>query len=258
MGKFVYLGLLCAFFATFTSDVLSASCRSTGYHSQVKVKQVLDADLIELASGQQVRLIGIQAPLRNRATDELALKLSAQSSKLLKDILAEQPSISLVLDKELLDSDDHMLAHVFLADGQNIQQLLLEQGAVQLDIQAPNTMFWGCYFQAQKLAIQQQSGVWAHAEFQAKPAQQARFSSDVKQNWLGKVIRVFEQQQSTWLVLNDWLYIQVPDSVKRRYFTEMTFSELIGKQIIVNSSVSYKNNRWQGQVVNPWELINQF
>lgn len=258
MSKRAWLALFFVVIAQSYSQALAASCRSTGYHSQVKVHKVLGGDLIELASGQQVRLIGVQAPLRNRATDSLALKLSTQSSQVLTDILAGQESVSLVLDKELLDKEDHMLAHVFLPDGQNIQHLLLTQGAVQLDIQPPNSMFWGCYFQAQSKAIKEKTGVWAFSEFQAKPAQQARFSSDIKQNWFGKVIRVFEHHQSTWLVLNDWLYVQVTDNVKMRYFRQTSFQQLIGKEVIVNSSVSYKNSRWQGEVVNPWELIADF
>ena len=258
MTKLTWLGLLLLTCVGNLSLAKASSCQSSGYHSQVKLKQVLDADLIELASGQLVRLIGVQAPLRKRPAEPNTIEIAKQSTAQLQAILDKQAYLNLVLDKALLDNDNHMLAHLFLADGQNVQQLLLQQGAVQLDIQQPNRMFWQCYFQAQLTAMRKENGVWAHADFQAKPAEQARYSTNVSQNWLGRVFRVFEQNQSTWLVLNDWLYVEIPNKVHKKHFKKLNLHQLKGQQVLVDSSVSYKNNRWQALVSEPWQFVSHF
>ncbi|EWH09355.1 nuclease [Catenovulum agarivorans DS-2] len=239
------------------AGAIASTCQSSGYHSQVQVKRVIDATTIQLVSGQHVRLIGVKLPTtQGKANDKQARQVAEQSNLLLKQTLATAPEIKLVLDKNLLDHNNHMLAHVFLPSDQNVQQLLLQQGAVQLDIQQPNTMFWRCYYQAQLDALNQHTGLWAFKAFQAQPAEQAKASQQANQNWSGKVVRVFQHKQATWLVINDWFYVEVPDKVKTRHFRQTNFKSLIGQQVIINSPVHYKNRRWQGLLAEPWQLIN--
>lgn len=86
MTKLTWLGLLLLTCVGNLSLAKASSCQSSGYHSQVKLKQVLDADLIELASGQLVRLIGVQAPLRKRPAEPNTIEIAKQSTAQLQAI----------------------------------------------------------------------------------------------------------------------------------------------------------------------------
>ncbi|WP_143871507.1 thermonuclease family protein [Catenovulum sediminis] len=230
-------------------------CTAERYDSKGVVKQLIDTDSVELTNGQVVRLIGVQAVSRNLKAINQQFETANWAQSQAQQILPANTEVHLVLDQQLVDLDNRLLAHMFTSSGTNVQQKILAEGLAEAAIEQPNTLFWRCYYQAEVNALKAQRGIWQHQAFQPKAANLARHSSEIIQNWQGKLDRVFHQHGATWLVLNDWLYVKVDDAVKRSVFAKTHFENLKGQSLIVKSTVGYQKGRWQAELFEAWQLI---
>ncbi len=124
--------------------------------SSAIVAKVLDGDTVELASGKQVRLIGIDAPEKGKP-------LYSESRDFLKNIV-ENKEVKLEGDIENADKYGRLLRYIY-ADDRFVNLLMLQEGYAAAYSFEPNQKYAGEFREAEKLARQKKLGIWKTSEF---------------------------------------------------------------------------------------------
>lgn len=119
---------------------------------QVAVTKVIDGDTFHLASGESVRIVGIDAPERDDPFGPMA-------TKCLKDILNGQ-KVRIVPATEPRDKYGRMLAWVYTEDGTFVNVELLRRGCAWLMVIPPNFEHLKERVSAQEAAKGFKRGVW--------------------------------------------------------------------------------------------------
>lgn len=116
------------------------------------VAQVIDGDTIRLASGERVRLIGVNSPERKE-------RLGSMATQCLKDILGGQ-RVRLEVGVEPRDRYRRLLAHVYTKDGLYVNAELLRRGCAKLMVIGANVSHLFQLVKAQEEARKAKVGVW--------------------------------------------------------------------------------------------------
>lgn len=164
--------LFFVFFLLGSSLYAQEDCAPQANIHPVKVAHVYDGDTVKLSTGKKVRLIGINTPEvagRNRAGEPFGQKARRALYTRLKG-----KSVFLEKGVETRDRYKRLLAHLFLADGSNISAWLVEQGYAYAHATPPNLKHQNCYHQAELRARQKKRGIWGHAYFSPRPAEQVK------------------------------------------------------------------------------------
>lgn len=162
-----------------------------------RVEQVYDGDTVRLATGQRVRLIGINTPeVAHRNQPEQPGGVEA--SRFLQQRL-EGKRVRMEFGPERADKYGRLLAHLYDEDGTNINRLLLEQGLAHAVIKPPSITHIDDYFAAEAAARTQQLGIWQLPHFQVAPIREAAQMRNSFRRLQGRVERV-EENNSAWLI----------------------------------------------------------
>ena len=130
--------------------------------------QVGDGDTVILASGQKVRLLGIDAPEMER-DGQPADFLAHKAKRVLAD-LAQGKRVRLEYDQLRYDRYGRTLAYLFLPDGTNLSRELVRQGLARVYTVPPNMRFREELLAAQREAIKARRGIWLKALKQDEPS----------------------------------------------------------------------------------------
>lgn len=172
--------LFCALLATAVSAATEIA----------EVRHVIDGDTLVLANGTHVRLIGINAPeIGHSCQSWPAIRGTATSPHFGKDCTPtlDQPLArearaqltSLVRRRQVMLSFEHehhdrygrLLAHVLLADGQSMEEILLRQGLAWMVAIPPNIAQLGRLQAAEQEARARQTGIWNEPAYKPVPAE---------------------------------------------------------------------------------------
>ncbi len=218
----------------------------------VEVRHVIDGDTVILTDNRHVRLIGINAPEidhHGQATQTGAIK----ARKFLEELLNEQQQLYLVYDHDRFDRYQRTLAHLFLADGSNIQGMLLQQGlAFPLTI-PPNLTFLNCYQYKAQVARDKSKGVWSLDDYQPLSVTNIAPDDIGYRIIVGKVSRISSGTSATWLDLepNVSLYITHQD---RRYFDKTIFNRLVNQEVQARGWLYFRDNKYHMRIRHPVDL----
>lgn len=159
-GVFLFLSIsFCC-----SNNASADNCRSGDFDRAGKVKYVIDGDTLVLRNKERIRLIGIDAPELGRG-DKPGEPGARAARKRLESLLGADKRVYLQYDRQRYDQYDRTLAHVFTANGVNIQQSLLRAGlAFPLTI-PPNLDYLLCYQKAVQRALKQGRGLWSHSSY---------------------------------------------------------------------------------------------
>mgnify|MGYP000013945041 FL=1 len=126
-----------------------------------KVERVVDGDTIVIASGEKVRLIGIDAPesVKSQGKPEC---FGVESSSHLR-YLAEGKVVTLQRDVSDRDRYGRLLRYVFL-EGRLLNEMLVEEGYARAKSYSPDTAREEQLKRAEKLAQSAQKGIWKECE----------------------------------------------------------------------------------------------
>jgi len=133
-----------------------------GERDTFRVQNVVDGDTIELASGRQVRYLGIDTPeVRRRQNGRWVMDPEpfAQAATEANRRLVEGKRIRLEYDVRTHDRYGRWLAYVYV-NGQMINATLLEQGYAQLLTIPPNVKYVEPFRQLAAKARQARRGLW--------------------------------------------------------------------------------------------------
>lgn len=124
------------------------------------VREVVDGDTIILEEGQEVRLVGIQAP--KLALGRLNFK-DWPKAKEAKDFLVQLTlgkKVKLYVGQQIVDHNRRLLAHVVTEDGKWVQEEMLLQGWARVYSFPDNRRLVPEMLAMEKAARAQQLGIW--------------------------------------------------------------------------------------------------
>lgn len=254
-GRFFMLGFLCLqtlITASARAAGTDPACRTDSYSTHVRIKYVIDGDTVRLATGKNLRLIGVDTPEigHDGSRDQQGARAAADY---LKSLLPGTPSLPVVFDAERHDHYGRLLGHLFLTDGTNVQALLLVWGYGTPLIIPPNLQFLDCYRANADTAISAKRGIWSYREYQLMDIDKISPMSRGYHRIQGQVTHTGESRSSLWVNMGSHLALRIARS-DLKYFTGIDISGLTGRTVLARGMVYRRNDQLRIRVRHPLDL----
>jgi endonuclease YncB( thermonuclease family) len=149
------------------------------------VERVVDGDTFVLASGDRVRMIGIDTPETVHPTRGVE-PYGKQASDFSKSLLSGK-RVRLVYDVQARDRYGRLLAYVYLADGTFVNAELVKRGYAQVSTYPPNVKHQDTFLALQREARSANRGLWAAAPAEVTPPRTPRQAGTVFVNGSSEV-----------------------------------------------------------------------
>lgn len=180
---------------------------------RVEVQRVVDGDTVRLKDGRSVRMIGVNAPetaKKGRGDEPYAV---AARQRLQALVAASEGRVGLVPGRERKDRYGRTLAHLYGADGENLEARLLAEGlGFQVGV-APNVDLVACQQAAENSARQAGLGLWRQSPVQSV--------SDLRQSGFalvsGRVSKIERNRGGIWIQLQGSLVLRVAPDLARQF-----------------------------------------
>ena len=181
--EFKYLvnvvALLAVVLAYFGMRCLSVGKAALPHHNTASAQQrsfiyitrAIDGDTVVLASGEHVRLIGIDTPesrynsklerdsARSRKDINAILKMGKEASKFTRQ-LVEGKRVRLEFDVQRRDRYGRLLAYIYLEDGTFVNARIMQEGYAQSMTIPPNVKYADIFLKLQEEARKNGKGLW--------------------------------------------------------------------------------------------------
>jgi len=196
-----------AFFYVLNTGAYAAVCPPKYIDESVRVNYVYDGDTLQLEDGRKIRLIGLDTPevfSRHRHIDN-DIKAVGEKAKaaLQQQLNRSDQRVSLAYGAQRFDRYKRSLAHVFLANGENLQAWLIGQGYGVAFTTPPNDSMSDCYQKQETQAIEANRGIWKMSRYQIKRTNQLNEKSDGFHRLQAKVTRIRQANHRINLLLDD-------------------------------------------------------
>lgn len=126
--------------------------------NQAVVKRIVDGDTIELATGEKVRYIGINAPELHDPRKPIECFGQAASDE--NKRLVEGKTITMEKDVSEVDKYKRLLRYVYV-DDVFVNDYLVRQGFAQVSSFPPDVKYIPQFLEAQKEARDNNRGLWS-------------------------------------------------------------------------------------------------
>jgi endonuclease YncB( thermonuclease family) len=194
--------------------------------ASVVVQRVVDGDTLRLSDGRSVRMIGLNTPelgKQGRSDEPFAV---AARKRLEALVAASDGRVGMLLGKESKDHYGRTLAHLYGAEGANLEAQMLAEGLGFLVAVAPNVDLVACQQAAERSARQAGLGVWRQSP--VLKAEQINTSGFAVVS--GRVSKVQRNRGGVWIELQDSLVLRVAPNVLGQ-FDGAALERLKGKQV---------------------------
>jgi len=199
---FVSLALL------FPVALTAQSCPSPGIDEYATVRYVHDGDTLHLTDGRKLRLIGINTP--ELARDQQPEEPYAQEARqFVRRQLPAGSRIGLSYGPERKDRHGRTLAHITLANGDSLNQRLLEQGYAQYIAVPPNLTRLSCYRQAEQQARLTGAGVWREDRLPLLHSENVSGKERGFHLLRGRIMRIGRSKKNIWLNLDGPIALRI-------------------------------------------------
>ena len=215
-----------------------AFCPSPGGLTQISVQRVVDGDTLRLSDGRSVRMIGLNTPelgKQGRSDEPFAV---AARKRLEGLVAASDGQVGVVPGKESKDHYGRTLAHLYGADGANLEAQMLAEGLGFQVAVAPNVDLVACQQAAERSARQARLGVWRQSP--VLKAEQINSSGFAVVS--GRVSKVQRNRGGIWIELQDALVLRVAPNLSGQ-FDLAALERLKGKQIEARGWVVDRSRR---------------
>ena len=190
-----------------------AACPSPGNLPQVAVQRVVDGDTLYLEDGRRIRMIGLNSPelgKRGRADEPFAV---AARQRLEALVAASDGRVGVLPGKDDRDDYGRTLAHVYNAQGENLEERLIAEGLGFLVAVAPNVDLVSCQQAAERHARQAGTGLWKKS-----PVVRAeRINAPGFVLTSGRVESVRRNRGGIWIELQGPVVLHIAPGVQRRF-----------------------------------------
>lgn len=123
----------------------------------VYIERVIDGDTVKIASGESIRLIGIDTPELDWENNNSEFYAEAARDYSQKQLLNQK--VILEYDQQLEDNYGRKLAYIY-HQGINFNQRLLEEGYASVMVVEPNDKYEEKFRAAAERARNEQKGIW--------------------------------------------------------------------------------------------------
>ena len=158
---------------------------------------MVDGDTLRLKDGRSVRLIGINTT-EIRRDGKPSEPLAEQARAIVQSMLGQEAKVGLQFGAERHDQYGRLLAHVYLVNGQSLEEHLLKAGLAAQIVVPPNSGNVACYHAAEQVARATQKGVW-HEYYRPLPVAEVTAEARGFRVISGKVLRVGQSKKSWWI-----------------------------------------------------------
>lgn len=222
------------------SPVAADGCRAARYDRSAVIATVIDGDTVRLRDGSAVRLVGINAP-ELAHEDRKPEAFAVLSRQHLRRFLPEGSRVGLVFDEQHHDRHHRLLAHLFrIADGENIQALMLASGMAARFTVPPNERFIDCYGSREEDARQTGAGIWK--EYRAQPARRSPDREGSFVQLVDDIRLVRESRRGTRLEMASGLTVFI-DRRDLRYFRGLEPAKWQGRRAHVRGYLGKREHR---------------
>lgn len=215
-----------------------ALCPAPTSLARVEVQRVVDGDTVRLKDGRSVRLIGINAPetgKKGRADEPYAV---AARQRLQALVQASDGRVGLVVGRERKDHYGRTLAHLYGADGKNLEAQLLAEGlGFQVGV-APNVDLVSCQQAAENTARKARLGVWRQSPVQAVTQLKRSGFAVVS----GRVSKVERNRGGVWIELQGSLVLRIATALVSQ-FDSALLNGLQGRTVEARGWVQDRSRR---------------
>jgi len=205
--------LVGAFFVSliWCSPASADNCSTPATAEPVQVRYVHDGDSLVLGDNKKIRLIGINTPeIAHQKQPTQALAIKARDR--LRQLLFQQGNrAQLIYGEQQHDRHRRNLAHLWLADGNNLAAELLREGLGWTIAIPPNVRYLDCYLESEKTARTASCGVWHHPDYVARDSGGLSLRDEGFQRVEGRIIRVNHGCGATWINLEGCFVIRISD-----------------------------------------------
>lgn len=204
------------------------------------VVKVPDGDTVYLSNGDRIRLLGINAPEiahRNRPGEPGG----EQAAEFLRDLLmvqGEGQRVGLVDDVQRQDHYKRRLAHLFDDQGNNLNQLMVEQGLAFVYLHPPNLKYADDYLAAEQRARAQQRGLWALDRYQVQSMSRAGDYRNSFRRLRGRLKSVQHKRKYTYLKFSSGLTASIPKQYLQSFRDAgKDPDEMVGRELVIRGWV---------------------
>ncbi|MGE8152186.1 thermonuclease family protein [Pseudomonas vancouverensis] len=215
-----------------------AFCPAPSGLTPVAVQRVVDGDTLRLSDGRSVRMIGLNTPelgKKGRSDEPFAV---AARKRLEALVAASDGRVGLLPGKEGKDHYGRTLAHVYGADGANLEAQMLAEGLGFQVAVAPNVDLVACQQAAERSARQAGLGIWRQSP--VLKAEQINASGFAVLS--GRVSKVQRNRGGIWIELQDAVVLRVAPNLLGS-FDAAALERLQGKQIEARGWVLDRSRR---------------
>jgi endonuclease YncB( thermonuclease family) len=215
-----------------------AYCPAPKGLTSVEVQRVVDGDTLRLGDGRSVRMIGLNTPelgKKGRSDEPFALVARKRLEAL---VAASDGRVGLQPGQESKDHYGRTLAHVYGADGANLEAQMLAEGLGFLVAVPPNVDLVRCQQAAERSARQAGLGVWRQSP--VLKADQINTSGFAVIS--GRVSKVQRNRGGVWIELQDSVVLRVAPNLLDR-FDAAALEKLKGRQIEARGWVLDRSRR---------------
>ena len=213
-------------------------CPAPAAVSTFEIQRVVDGDTVRLKDGRSVRMIGVNAPetgKKGRPDEPFAV---AARQRLQGLVDASDGRVGVVPGREGKDRYGRTLAHLYGANGANLEAQLLAEGLGFLVAVAPNVDLVACQQAAERSARAARLGLWRQSPVQkAGQIQQSGFAVVS-----GRVSKVERNRGGIWIELQDSLVLRVAPNLVGQ-FDNALLKRLQGQDIEARGWVLDRSRR---------------
>lgn len=188
-------------------------CPAPSTLATFEVQRVVDGDTVRLKDGRSVRMIGVNAPETGKKgrTDEPFAVAARERLQSLVD--ASNGRVGVVPGRESKDRYGRTLAHLYGANGANLEAQLLAEGLGFLVAVAPNVELVTCQQAAERSARQARLGVWRQSPVvDAAKIQRSGFAVVS-----GQVSNIERNRGGIWIELQGSLVLRIAPNLVNQF-----------------------------------------
>lgn len=234
------------------TDSKEDNCSSLSFDKRAVVTRVYDGDTVKLASGEKIRLIGINTPEMNFKTGSPEPYAKKAKKFLEKRVLKKR--IGIKYGKEKRDRYKRRLGHLFLLDGTNLQAELLKSGLAFNITIPPNLWQSDCYKQIENKAKENKLKIWKSPYYKSISAKRVNKHKLGFRRIIGTVKNVLSTRKTLWIQFSDKMALRISKK-DLHYFKNLQPKRLIGKKISASGWISFYKHRFSMKIKHPNALI---
>jgi endonuclease YncB( thermonuclease family) len=212
------------------------------------VRHVLDGDTVILQNNQHVRLIGINAPElgRDGAPDQ---PLATRTRDRLAQLVRGQ-RVTLAFERERQDHYGRLLAHVYLPDGRDVEEILLREGLAWAVAVPPNVAQLAVLLDAENEARGAGRGVWGEPAYAPTPAERLTAQGTGFRFIEGTILRYQSHRKLIYFDLSPRVALVVTHEDWKKYHRGKP-RDWVGRRVVARGWLTESKGRLHLRVPHP-------